>query len=56
MTSQFYMELLKWWSEFRKDNAVETNWLYQIWNNQEITITTNQSFMKGTLIMELRHW
>ena len=23
--SEFYMELLKWWSEFRKDNAVKTN-------------------------------
>ena len=30
------MELLKWWSELRKDNAVETNWIYRISNNQEI--------------------
>ena len=28
ISSQFYMELLKLWSEFWKDNAVETNWLY----------------------------
>ena len=30
ISSQFYVELLKWWSEFQKDNAVETNWLYRI--------------------------
>ena len=33
ISSKVYMELLKWWSELRKDNAVETNWLYRIWNN-----------------------
>lgn len=38
ISSQFYMELLKWWSEFWKDNVVETNWLHRIWNNQEIRI------------------
>jgi len=38
------MELLKWWSEFRKDNAVETNWLYRIWNNQEIRINNKPVF------------
>jgi len=47
--SQFYMELLKWWSEFRKDNAVETNWLYQIWNNQEIRINNKPVFYKKVL-------
>ena len=46
ISSQFYMELFKWWSEFRKDNAVETNWLYQIWNNQEIIINNKPVFYK----------
>ena len=27
-------EFEKWWSEFWKDNAIETNWRYRIWNNQ----------------------
>ena len=56
ISSQFYMELLKLWSEFWKDNAVETNWLYWIWNNQEIRINNKpvfyRRFIKGTLIME----
>jgi len=47
--SQFYTELLKWWSEFRNDNAVETNWLYQIWNNQEIRINNKPVFYKKVL-------
>ena len=38
------MELLKWWSEFRKDNAVETNWFHRIWNNQEIRINYKSVF------------
>ena len=38
------MELLKWWSEFRKDNAVETDWIYRIWNNQEIKINKKPVF------------
>ena len=47
ISSQLYMELLKWWSEFRKDqNAVETNWLYRIWNNQEIRINNEPVFHK----------
>ena len=40
------MELLKWRSEFQKDNAVETNWLYRIWNNQEIRINNKPVFYK----------
>ena len=56
ISSQFYMELLKWWSEFRKDNAVETDWIYQIWNNQDIRINNKPSSIKGTLIMAFRQW
>ena len=44
ISSQFYMELLKWWSEFRKDNAVETNWIYRIWHNQDIRINNKPVF------------
>ena len=46
ISSQFYVELLKWWSEFRKDNAVETNWLYRIWSNQEIGINNKLVYYK----------
>ena len=59
------MELLKWWSEFRKDNAVETNWLYRIWNNQEIRINNKPVFyeryfnygieMVGALLFDLNN-
>lgn len=38
---------MEWWSEFRKDNAVETNWHYLIWNNQEIRINDRTVFHKG---------
>ena len=27
---QFYIELLKWWSEFPIGNAVDTSWYYLI--------------------------
>jgi len=40
------MELLKWWSEFRKDKAVKTDWLHRIWNNQEIRINNIPVFYK----------
>ena len=40
------MELLTWWSELRKDNAIETNWLYRMWNNQEIRISNKPVFYK----------
>ena len=47
INSQFYAELLKWWSEFRKDNANDTNWHYFIWNNQEIRINNKPVFYKS---------
>ena len=46
INSQFYAELLKWWSEFREDNANDTNWHYFIWNNQEIRINNKPVFYK----------
>ena len=36
--SQFYNELLSWWSEFRQTFATEKNWMNIIWNNCEIRI------------------
>ena len=46
INSQFYAELLKWSSEFRKDNANDTNWHYFIRNNQEIRINNKPVFYK----------
>ena len=46
VSSQFYAELLKWWSDFRKDNANDTNWHYFIWNNHEIRINNKPVFYK----------
>ena len=46
ISSQFYMELLKWWSEFRMGIAVETNWICRIWNNQDIRINNKPVFYK----------
>ena len=30
ITSTFYLELLKWWSELREDNALNNDWHYVI--------------------------
>ena len=41
ITSQFYLELLKWWSEFREENVVVNDWHYTIWTNQDTGIDRN---------------
>jgi len=46
INSQFYLELLEWWSQFREDNAVDNSWQYIIWNNQEIRINNKPVFYK----------
>ena len=46
ISSLFYTELLKWWCEFREDNAADNNWHYFIWNNQEIRINNKPVFYK----------
>ncbi|KAL9983202.1 hypothetical protein ACROYT_G005340 [Oculina patagonica] len=46
INSQFYRELLKWWSEFRTENAADTNWKNLIWNNHEIRINNKPVFYK----------
>ena len=46
ITSQFYLELLKWWSEFREGNAINGNWHYIIWNNRDTRIDNKPYFYK----------
>ena len=38
INSQFYMELLLWWSEFCDDFATTKDWHVIIWNNQAIRL------------------
>ena len=38
ISSQFYRELLLWWSQFRGMFASDSNWQRIIWNNKEIQI------------------
>ena len=43
--SQFYLQLLKWWSEFREDNTFgNKNWHYFISNNQEVRVNNKPIF------------
>ena len=53
ISSQFYHELLLWWSEFRETFASEKDWENIIWNNRDIRIDKNHFFTKITLILEL---
>ena len=46
ITSTFYLELLKWWSEPREDNALNNYWYYVIWNNRDFRIDDNRFFCK----------
>ena len=42
-----YTAAFCWWSDFRKDNANDTNWHYFIWNNMhEIRINNKPVFYK----------
>ena len=43
-TSQFYLELLLWWSQFRDSFATDINWTNIIWNNKEIRIDKKPIF------------
>ena len=38
--------MLKWWSEFREENAINGNWHYIIWNNRDIRIDNKSFFYK----------
>ena len=44
ITSQFYKELIHWWSEFRVMFAEEKDWRYIIWKNQEIRVHNKPIF------------
>ena len=47
--SQFYCELLLWWSNFRDTFASENEWQNIIWNNKEIRIDNKLVFYQNYL-------
>ena len=47
ISSQFYHELLLWWSQFRETFASESNWQKTIWNNKEIRIDKKPVYFKN---------
>ena len=44
--SQFYRELLLWWSQFRETFATEEHWKTVIWNNKEIKVENKPVYYK----------
>ena len=46
ISSQFYSELLQWWSEFREDFSSEKLYQNIIWNNKDIRINDKPIFYK----------
>ena len=44
--SQFYYELLSWWTHFRNTFDSERNWCHIIWNNKEIRIRNKPVYYK----------
>ena len=44
--SQFYQELLLWWSQFRETFATEEDWKTIIWNNKEIKVENKPVYYK----------
>ena len=47
ISSQFYRELLLWWSHFRGIFTSENNWKKIIWNNKEIRIDRKPVYFKS---------
>ena len=47
VSSQFYNELLLWWSQFRETFVLKRDWRYIIWNNKEILIDNTPIFYKN---------
>ena len=47
ITSQFYSELLKWWSDFREKFDTERDQQNIVWNNKEIRINNKPVFYKN---------
>ena len=52
INSQFYMELLHWWSKFRDNFATEKDWHVIIWNNQAIRINNKPIFIGNIIAPE----
>jgi len=46
INSQFYMELLLWWSKFRDHLSTKEDWHVIIWNNQVIRINNKPVFYR----------
>ena len=46
ISSQFYSELLQWWSEFREDFSSEKLYQNIIWNNKDIRVNDKPVFYK----------
>ena len=46
ITSQFYRELLLWWSQFRETFVTDLNWTNIIWNNKEIRVDKKPIYYK----------
>ena len=44
--SQFYREILLWWSQFRETFATEEDWKAIIWNNKEIEVEKKLVYYK----------
>ena len=47
ITSQFYSELLQWWSDFREEFDTERDRQNIVWNNKEICINNKPVFYKN---------
>ena len=47
ITSQFYSELLKWWSDFREEFDTERDPQNIVWNNKEVRINNKPVFYKN---------
>ena len=45
--SQFYRELLLWWSQFRETFATKEDWKTIIWNNKEIKLENKSVYYKN---------
>ena len=57
ISSQFYSEVLQWWSEFREDFSSEKLYQNVTWNNKDIRVTDKPIFYKTfgfILVSDLR--
>ena len=47
ISSQFYSDLLHWWSEFRCDFDTRKEWKFIVWNNKEIRVNNKPIFYRN---------